>query len=98
MRELGLDSHLYLFRCSELEDEALIRRVNELFELGERSVELADFEAAMLAFIDCAQAEASDRDEAARRLIYAGLVFWERFSTSDPRCPDSCPKDTASGR
>jgi phenylacetic acid degradation operon negative regulatory protein len=87
MRELGLDSHLYLFQCSELEDEVLIRRVNDLFELGERSVELAAFEAAMLAFIDCAQAEASDRDEAARRLIYAGLVFWERFKTTEPPLP-----------
>jgi DNA-binding transcriptional regulator PaaX len=87
MRELGLDSHLYLFQCPELEDEALIRRVIDLFELGERSVELAAFETAMLAFLDRSQDGPSDRDEAARRLIYAGLVFWERFVTTEPPLP-----------
>lgn len=87
MRELGLDSHLYLFQCSELEDEALVRRVIGLFELGERSAGLAAFETAMLAFLDRAAAESSDRDEAARRLIYAGLAFWERFKTTEPPLP-----------
>ncbi len=87
MRELGLDSHLYLFQCPELEDEALIRRVIDLFELGERSAELAGFEAAMLAFLGPSRAEDSDRDAAARRIIYAGLVFWERFKTTEPPLP-----------
>jgi DNA-binding transcriptional regulator PaaX len=87
MLELGLSSHLYLFQCPEIEDEALIRRVIELFDLDERSVELAAFETAMLAFLDRAEAEASDQYEAARRLIYVGLVFWERFITTEPPLP-----------
>jgi DNA-binding transcriptional regulator PaaX len=87
MRELGLDSHLYLFQCPELEDEALIRRVIELFALGERSVELAAFETAMLAFLDGAGDMALNSDETARRLLYAGLVFWERFKTTEPPLP-----------
>jgi DNA-binding transcriptional regulator PaaX len=85
MRELGLDSHLYLFSCPELEDEALVRRVIGLFELDARAAELAAFERAMLAFVD--GAEPSDRDESARRLVYAGLVFWERFKTTEPPLP-----------
>jgi len=91
MRELGLDSHLYLFQCPELEDEALIRRVIDLFDLDERAAQLAAFESAMLAFLDGARPRARDRDadadEPARRLIYAGLVFWERFKTTEPPLP-----------
>lgn len=87
MRELGLDSHLYLFHCPDLDDEALTRRVLELFEIGERSAELAAFESAMLSFLGPARVAASERDEAARRLIYAGLVFWERFVTTEPPLP-----------
>jgi DNA-binding transcriptional regulator PaaX len=85
MRELKLDSHLYLFECPEIADEALIDRVIELFELDERSVELAAFETAMLAFLE--RVEASDRSEAVRRLLYAGLVFWERYLTTEPPLP-----------
>ena len=89
MRELGLDSHLYLFECPEIEDEALIRRVVDLFDLDERAALLAAFERAMLAFLDSAQPRTTDADtdEAARRLIYAGLVFWERFKTTEPPFP-----------
>ncbi|OHD20684.1 MAG: hypothetical protein A2Y38_15360 [Spirochaetes bacterium GWB1_59_5] len=87
MRELKLDSHLYLLECPDIGDQALIDKIINLFEVRRRSEELAEFERAMNAFLDGSEAEATDLDGFPRRLIYAGLVFWERFRTTEPPLP-----------
>lgn len=87
MRELRLDSHLYLLDCPDIGDMALIGKITDLFEVRRRSEELDAFERAMTAFLDGSDAEAAGRDGLPRRLIYAGLVFWERFRTTEPPLP-----------
>ncbi len=87
MRELKLDSNLFLLDCPDIEDESLVRKILDIFEVQKRSAELAEFEKAMVRFLVPSGIDASDYNDLPRRLLYAGLVFWERFRTSEPPLP-----------
>jgi len=83
VRELGLENHLHLFTCPELEDEDQARRVLALFDLEARKRELADYLATLRAFLPDSLAD----DELARRLLYVGPVHFERVELGEPPIP-----------
>jgi len=83
VRVLGLESHLHLFTCPELDDEDQARRVLALFDLESRKRELADYLATLRAFLPDSLAD----DELARRLLYVGPVHFERVELGEPPIP-----------
>ncbi len=90
VRDLGLESHLHLFTCPELDDEDQARRILELFDLEARRRELAEYLAVLRGFFPDGLAD----DELARRLLYVGPVHFERVELGEPPIPARYrPKD-----
>lgn len=83
VRELGLDSHLHLFTCPELDDAGEAERIVALFDLDARKRELDAYLATLRAFLP----ERLDDRELARRLLYAGPVHFERIELAEPPVP-----------
>jgi DNA-binding transcriptional regulator PaaX len=83
VRELGLESHLFLFTCPDIDDERLIARILELFDLEGRRKELREYLARLKPFL----AEGLPPDDLARRLLYVGAVHWERVEAGEPPFP-----------
>lgn len=83
VRGMGLQDHLHLFTCPELEDEDQARRVVALFDLESRRKELAEYLAVLGAFLPDGLAD----DELARRLLYVGPVHFERIELGEPPIP-----------
>ncbi|HUX38532.1 MAG TPA: hypothetical protein VMV44_11585 [Rectinemataceae bacterium] len=83
IRELGLEEHLFLFTCPEIEDEDLIKRILALFDVEGRRKELREYLLRLKAFLP----EGLAGDELARRLLYVGPVHWERIEAREPPFP-----------
>jgi DNA-binding transcriptional regulator PaaX len=91
MKALGLDTHLYLFTCPDIDNPDLLRRILDLFDIPRRTAELNRFYSGVTSFL--LEKRLSD-EEMARRLILAGLVFYERFIVTEPPLPANClPKE-----
>jgi DNA-binding transcriptional regulator PaaX len=92
VRELGLESHFFLFTCTEIEDEGLVKRILALFDIEGRRKELRDYLLRLKAFLPADLA----KDELARRLLYVGAVHWERIEAGEPPFPAKyLPEDYA---
>lgn len=83
IRGLGLERHVYLFTCPDIDDELLLSRVLELFDMKGRRRYLRDYLARLRSFLG----GPLSRDEVARRLLYVGAVHWERIEASEPPFP-----------
>ncbi|OHD19762.1 MAG: hypothetical protein A2Y38_12090 [Spirochaetes bacterium GWB1_59_5] len=83
IRGLGLEPHVYLFTCPDIDDEHLLSRILELFDMEGRRRYLRDYLARLRPFLG----GQLSRDEAARRLLYVGAVHWERIEASEPPFP-----------
>jgi len=83
IRDLGLEHHLFLFTCPEIEDQELIARIMALFDIEGRSKELREYLGRLRSFL----AEGLPPDEFARRLLYVGAVHWERIEAGEPPFP-----------
>jgi DNA-binding transcriptional regulator PaaX len=84
MKRLGLEEHLYLFDCPEIDNPRLIGKILKLFDIPRRTKELSRFHSALVLFLS---ESGIDRDEKARRAIFAGLSLWERFRSNEPPLP-----------
>jgi len=80
---LGLEKHLYLFTCPDIDDPELVGRIVELFDLGARNKELAEYYSLLRDFLP----EGLPDDEFARRLLYVGPVHYERCEMGEPPFP-----------
>lgn len=83
VRGQGLEEHLFLFPCAELEDEGLVRRILDIFGVEGRARELREYLERLEAFLP----EGLGGEEAARRLLYAGAVHWELVEAREPPMP-----------
>lgn len=83
VRGLGLEEHLYLFTCPDIDDVELVGRILRLFDLGARKKELARYLSLLKAFLP----EGLTGLEFARRLLYVGPVHFERCEVGEPPFP-----------
>jgi len=83
IRSLGLEKHLFLFTCPEIDDEDLVRRIMTLFDIEGRRRQLREYLTRLKAFLS----EDLGEDERARRLLYVGAVHWEQIEAGEPPFP-----------
>ena len=83
VRKLGLERHLFLFSCPDVDDRDLVGRILELFELETRKKELEAYLARLRDFLPEGLADG----ELARRLLYAGPVHYENCEAGEPPFP-----------
>jgi DNA-binding transcriptional regulator PaaX len=82
-RELGLDKHLYLFTCPDIEDRDLVNKILDLFDLEAKKKELGEYLSLLWDFLP----DGLPKDELARRLLYIGPVHYERCEAGEPPFP-----------
>lgn len=82
--EEGLSDHVFLFRCADLDDPKLRRKLTALFDLPKRAKALSQFHDDLVAYL-----EAPKLDDAtfARRFLYAGPVHYRITFTEEPPLP-----------
>jgi len=80
---LGLEEHLFLFTCPEIEDAVLVTRILALFDIEGRRKVLRAYLTRLKSFFSGRLTE----DELARRLLYVGAVHWELIEASEPPFP-----------
>jgi DNA-binding transcriptional regulator PaaX len=84
MRKFGLEKHLYLFHCPDIDDHDLIHKILDLFELEKRKSDLEHFYQQMVGFLT--ETGLSD-DELGRRMLYFGAIFWTVCEVDEPPIP-----------
>lgn len=84
LKKAGLSEHVYLFRCADVEDPALRRKLSALFDLSKRKQVLMQFQRDLLEFL-----EEPRLDEAvfAQRFFYAGPVHYRITFAEEPPVP-----------
>ncbi|MGK4002111.1 hypothetical protein WMF31_05770 [Sorangium sp. So ce1036] len=80
----GLTEHVFLFRCPEIDDPVLRRKLTELFDLRGRKKALLQFQRDLVAFLE--EPGIGD-DELARRFFYAGPVHYRITFMEEPPLP-----------
>lgn len=83
VKKLGLEDHLFVFTCPDIEDGDLVRRILSLFDLEARKAELSAYLKRLQAFLP----EGLGDDDLARRLLYVGPVHYERCEVGEPPFP-----------
>ncbi|HUW68751.1 MAG TPA: hypothetical protein VMX33_00830 [bacterium] len=92
IRRLGLEQHFFLFTCPEIDDQELIARIMELFDIDGRRKELREYLVRLKFFL----ADGLAPDDLAKRLLYVGAVHWKRIEASEPPFPaKNLPADYA---
>lgn len=86
LRDRGVAEHVYLFRCSEADDPVLRRKLTEVFDLAARAAALRALGRELEAFLDD---PALDGDTFARRMLYAGPVYYGATFLQEPPLPAS---------
>lgn len=84
MKKLGLEKHLYLFHCPNIDDPDLINKILNLFEMDQRKLMLDKFYSHMIKFLG--EQELSD-DDLGRRLLYFGAIYWTVCEFEEPPIP-----------
>jgi DNA-binding transcriptional regulator PaaX len=74
----------YLFRCPSIDDEALLARLAEVFDVAERARALESFLAALKNFLE---EQGMDDMELGRRVFYAGPVQHRICFMEEPPIP-----------
>jgi len=90
VRGAGLEDNFFLFTCVDIDDDRLVGRVFELFDLKGRAAYLREYLTRLKDFLP----DGISGDDAARRLLYVGAVHWERVEAGEPPFPARyLPKD-----
>ena len=80
----GVAEHVYFFRCNELDDPKLQKRLLATFDVSARSEQLKTFEADLRAWLTEPRLDAATF---ARRLLYAGPVHYRITFAEEPPVP-----------
>jgi DNA-binding transcriptional regulator PaaX len=84
LRENGLSENVYLFRCPDVDDPVLRRKLTELFDVAGRKKVLLQLQRDLSAFLE--ERGISD-DEFARRYFYAGPIHYRITFAEEPPLP-----------
>lgn len=84
MRKFGLEKNLYLFHCPDIDDQDLLQKIVDLFELEKRKEKLEQFYQHMVGFLT---EPGLDDDEIGRRLLYFGAIYWTECELGEPPIP-----------
>lgn len=84
MKSFGLEKNLYLFHCSDIDDQDLIRKILSLFDIEHRKNMLNHFYDQMVSFLS--EPGISDHD-LGRRLLYFGAIYWTVCENGEPPIP-----------
>ncbi len=79
----GLDKNLYLFTCPDIDDQDLVNKILDLFDLEAKKRELEEYLSLLRDFLP----EGLPDAELARRLLYTGPVHYEHCEVGEPPFP-----------
>lgn len=84
MKSYGLEKNLYLFHCPDINDQDLIQKILDLFDMDNRKEMLNHFYDKMVRFLS--EPEINDLD-LGRRLLYFGSIYWTVCENGEPPIP-----------
>ncbi|EYF08126.1 hypothetical protein [Chondromyces apiculatus] len=86
LKKHGLLENVYLFRCPDVEEPNLRRKLTALYDMAGRKKTLLQFHRDLLAFLE---APGLSDDDFARRFFYAGPVHYQLTFMDEPPLPAS---------